>query len=324
MKIFHRHQLLEFQNSEDLIQRIEKGFLEYSKGNVNMPPVCHMHFDQPPGDLHVKCASMSEEEFYVVKIASCFPENSKQDQPSIKGMMLLFSQKSGEPMALFLDEGYLTHLRTAIAGTICAKYLAPKNLQAIGIIGAGMQARHQLRLLTFVTSCRKVWVWAPNKAQIEKYQKDETLQDFEIHYASSAKEVAKQCRLIVTTTPSSTPLLFAQDIAKGTHITAVGSDRPGKQELDSSILKLADRIVVDSRAQCFNYGETFCALQAGMISKSRVDEIGEIIAGKKQKRISEDEITIADLTGLGVQDLEIALGFWEALKAPHVVSSKQN
>jgi ornithine cyclodeaminase len=314
VKIFHRHQLLQFQNMDDLIQRIEHGFLEYSQGNVNMPPVCHMHFNQPPGDLHIKCASMPEAKFYVVKIASCFPENSKLGQPSIKAMMLLFSQKTGEPVALFLDEGYLTHLRTAIAGAICAKYLAPKNPQAIGIIGAGMQARHQLRLLAHVTSCRKVWVWAPNRAELEKYQADETLRDFEIHLASSAKEVAEQCRLIVTTTSSSAPLLFAQDIAKGTHITAVGSDSLGKQELDSSILKLADRIIVDSRAQCFSYGETFCALQARMISKNNVDEIGEIISGNKQRRRSEDEITIADLTGLGVQDLEIALGFWEALK----------
>lgn len=314
MKIYHRNQLLEFQDMDYLIQRIENGFLEYSKGNVNMPPVCHMHFDQPPGDLHIKCASMPREECYVVKIASCFPENSKLGKPSINGMMFLFSQKSGKPEALFLDEGYLTHLRTAIAGAICAKHLAAKNIQAIGIIGAGMQARYQLKLLSYVTTCRQVWVWAPNQAERMRYQQDETLKEFEIHVAISAKEVAERCRLIVTTTPSTSPLLFAPDIAEGTHITAVGSDRPGKQELDSSILKRADRIVVDSREQCFKYGETFCAIQAGMISKEAIFEIGEIIAGKKQGRVSENEITIADLTGLGVQDLEIALGFREVLE----------
>jgi ornithine cyclodeaminase len=314
MKIYRLQQLLEVKDSGFLIQRIEKGFLAFSQGKVNMPPVCHMQFFQPPGDLHIKCASMVEEEFYVVKIASCFPKNSKLGLPSIQGMMILFNQRSGKPEVLFLDEGYLTHLRTAIAGAICAKYLAPKNPLAIGIIGAGQQARFQLKFLSYITSCREVWVWAPNKIECERYRQDETLKDFDIRVASSAEEVAKHCRLIVTTTPSSTPLLFSHDIVKGTHITAVGSDRPGKQELDPAILKSANRIIVDSRKQCFNYGETFHAIKTGMITEDIVDEIGEIIEGGKQGRISESEITVADLTGLGIQDLEIALAFREVLE----------
>lgn len=143
MKIYHLDQLQEFQDFGILIQRIEKGFSAYSQNKVNMPPVYHMQFFQPPGDLHIKCASMEEEEFYVVKIASCFPDNSKMNLPSIQGMMLLFNQRSGKSEVLFLDEDYLTHLPTAIAGAICAKYLAPKNPLAIGIIGAGQQARFQ-------------------------------------------------------------------------------------------------------------------------------------------------------------------------------------
>lgn len=170
MKIYHRHQLEQFKNIDYLIQKIQEGFVAYSQGKVTMPPVCHMHLKQPPGDLHVKCASMLDEESYVVKIASCFPENSKMGIPSIKGMMLLFNQNTGEPETLFLDEGYLTHLRTAIAGAICAKYFAPKKIETIGIIGAGMQARTQLQLLSHVTSCRKVSIWAPDLNQIKQIQ----------------------------------------------------------------------------------------------------------------------------------------------------------
>lgn len=91
-------------------------------------------------------------------------------------------------------------------------------------------------------------------------------------------------------------------------------NRPGKQELDPAILKMANRIVVDSREQCFDYGETSHALKAEMISEGIVDEIGEIIAGCKPGRLNESEIPIADLTGLGVQDLEIALAFREILE----------
>lgn len=126
--------------------------------------------------------------------------------------------------------------------------------------------------------------------------------------------MAKYSRLIVTTTPSSKPLLFSEDIMKGTHITAVGSDRPGKQEIETNILKMADRIIVDSKEQCFQYGETFFAIQNGVISKGEVDEIGEVLAGHKPARISEDEITIADLTGLGIQDLVTALTFRKSLE----------
>lgn len=314
MKIYNLQQLQEVQDIEFLIQRIEKGFIAYSQGKVNMPPVCHMQLLQPPGDLHIKCASTADEGFYGVKIASCFPENSKLGIPSIQGMMLLFNQRSGKPEVLFLDEAYLTHLRTAIAGAICAKYLAPKNPLAIGIIGAGQQARFQLKFLSHITPCKQVWVWAPNKHECEKYQQDPYLKEFDVHIASSAKEVAKYCRLIVTTTPSTKPILFASDIAEGTHITAVGSDRPGKQELDSGILKLADRIVVDSRKQCFCYGETFHAINTKKISKDIINELGEVIEGTNSGRLSDSEITIADLTGLGIQDLEIALAFKETLE----------
>ena len=222
-------------------------------------------------------------------------------------MMLLFNKKTGEPETLFLDEGYLTHLRTAIAGAICAKYFAPRNISAIGIIGAGMQSSLQLQFLSYVTSCRQVWMWAPDINEIKCIQQNEVFRDFEIHVASSPKEVAQYARLIVTTTPSCKPLLFSNDIIKGTHITAIGSDRPGKQELEAAILGRADRIIVDSKEQCFQYGETFCALQDKALSKDRVDEIGEVIAGSKPARIREDDTTIADLTGLGIQDLMIAL-----------------
>lgn len=313
MKIFHRQQLEQIQDWDALLKGVEDGFVAYSKGQVVMPPVTHMHFEQPHGDVHIKCASMNPEEFYVVKIASCFPENSKQGLASVQGMLVLFRQNSGVPEAIFLDGGYLTHRRTALAGAICAKYLAPKDPQAIGIIGAGMQARFQLQQLAAITTCRKVWVWASTLEGAAAFQNEASLCDFDIQIAASPQEVAENCRLIVTTTPATTPLLFAQDISKGTHITAVGSDRPGKQELDPSILKIADRVVVDSRAQCVHFGETCGALQKGFISLDNVVEIGEVISGNRAGRTSDEEITVADLTGLGIQDLVIALACFKHL-----------
>lgn len=313
MRTYVLSQLVGIQDFPYFMERMERGFRHYSEGRVQLPPVGHLHFAQPPGDVHIKCASTAEAGYYVVKVASCFPQNRQVGLTSIQGMMLLFCQRTGQPAALFLDEGYLTHLRTGLAGAICARYLAPKNPLAIGMVGAGQQARFQLRCLAQVTSCREVFVWAPNRASCENLQRDESLQNFRIQIASSPQEVAQQCRLIVTTTPSLKPLLWAEDLVAGTHITAVGSDRPGKQELDPAILQRADRLIVDSRAQCFQYGETFGALSAGLMTKERIAELGEVIAGTQPGRQHEDEITVADLTGLGIQDLEIALAFKEVL-----------
>ncbi len=313
MKIYSLQQLQAITNFSFLIQRVESGFAAYSKGDAAVPQVVHMEFMQPPGNLHIKCAS-SKEDYYAVKIASCFPKNSEEGLNTLQGMILLFCKRTGKPEVLFQDEGYLTNLRTGIAGAICAKYLAPKNLGAIGIIGTGAQARFQLRLLRAVVDCRKVWIWSPNRNSMIQFQQEPEFADFTIMLASTPAEAAKHCRLIATTTPSREPLLRAADIQPGTHITALGSDSPGKQELDPVIFKKAKRIIVDSRLQCFAYGETFCALKACMIAKSQVEELGELVAGYKSARETEDEITLADLTGLGIQDLEIALGFKQLLE----------
>lgn len=316
MKTYTRNQLMSFKDFSDLMQKLEKGFVSYSKGDVVMPPVCHMHFNNPPGDMHIKCASINSEKYYAVKVAACFPENRKKDIPSINGMLLLFDQETGIADTLFLDEGYLTHLRTAIAGAICAKYLAPSDINAIGIIGGGMQAKMQLKHLTQVTNCRKVLIWAPNKSEIEKLKADSDLATFEIQAVNTPSAVARKSQLIVTTTPATSPLLFEKDIQQGTHITAVGSDRPGKQELSSAILGMASHIIADSKVQCCQYGEIFYALQDKSITENKIQELGEIIASQKSIRRTAMEITIADLTGLGMQDLVTALAMREFLNKP--------
>lgn len=315
MKIFTKNQLEQIQDLPLLIGKIEEGFVKYSQKQAIVPPVGHMGFNNPPGDLHIKSAAIPGGDFFVVKVAGHFPENTLQGMSAINGLMMVFCQRTGRPEALLLDEGYLTQLRTAIAGLICAKYLAPKKIDAIGIIGAGAQARMQLKLLSQVTSCRQVWVWARRQEELVRFQKDADLKDFEIHIARNAAEVSEKCRLIVTTTPSCAPLLFAPEIRPGTHITAVGADSPGKQELDAKIFQKADLVVVDSREQCCDHGDTAHAINKGYIKKDNLRELGEVIAGTVTGRTSDQQITIADLTGLGVQDLQIASAVYANLIA---------
>jgi ornithine cyclodeaminase len=218
--------------------------------------------------------------------------------------MLLFNQKTGQPIAVILDEGFLTDIRTAAAGALVAKYFAPKEIRAIGIIGTGIQAKLQLEYLQKNNPCKMVWVWGRNANNVQKF-KEEIASDFNVHIAKNPSEVAKNSTLIVTTTPSEIPLLFAKDIQPGTHITAVGSDTSEKQELGSDILGKADFVISDSIPQSKSRGEIYKATKNGTITPEKVVELGKAIQDISLQRMDAKQITVADLTGVAVQDIMI-------------------
>jgi ornithine cyclodeaminase len=288
----------------DVVAAMEEGFIQYSNGNTVVPPVGELLFEKPKGDAHIKYGYIKNDDYYVIKIASGFYENAKLGIPSSQGMMLIFDQKTGVPKAVLLDEGFLTDIRTAAAGALAAKYFAPKKIKAIGIIGTGIQAKLQLQYLQKHTPCKSVWVWGRNKNNVGKFI-NEVGADFDIHSAESPSELAKHCNLIVTTTPSELALLKADDIQKGTHITAVGSDTEHKQELESKILKKADIVIADSIPQSKSRGEIYKAVKNGDISEDIIIELGTAIQDSKLQRTNNDQITVVDLTGVAVQDIMI-------------------
>jgi len=306
-------EILEAVRGIDPLPLIEEGFVAYSEGRAVVPPVGEMIFDRPPGDVHIKYGYIRGDDHYVIKIASGFYDNPKIGLPSGNGMMLLFSQKTGELECLLLDEGYLTNLRTAAAGAVAAKYLARQDLRTVGILGAGIQGRMQLEYLRRVRDFEEALVWGLNEVELAAYRDDMEPQGFRIRTTLSAEEVAATARLIVTCTPSTRPLLRADWIQPGTHITAVGSDTPEKQELDPGILAKASRVVVDSLSQSELRGEVFKAVQAGVLQRETLVELGRVVAEPKYRRASEDEITVADLTGVAVQDIQISKAVWQAL-----------
>lgn len=289
----------------DVIAAMEEGFVQYSNGNSVVPPVGELLFEKPKGDAHIKYGYIKNDAYYVVKIASGFYDNTKLGLSSSQGLMLLFDQSTGVPKSILLDEGYLTDIRTAAAGALSAKYFAPKNVKAIGIIGTGIQAKLQLQYLQKNTSCKSVWVWGRNPKNVEKFVK-ELRTDFDIHVAASPSQLAKHCNLIVTTTPSEHALLKAQDIQIGTHIIAVGSDTKDKQELESDLLKKADLVIADSIPQSKSRGEIYRAVKDGALLENTVIELGTAIQDATLQRTSDNQITIVDLTGVAVQDIMIA------------------
>ena len=295
----------------DLLPAIEESFMRYSQGRAVVPPVGELLLEK--GEVHIKYGYVHGDAFYVIKIASGFYDNPKLGIPSSNGLMLLFSQETGEPAAILLDEGRLTDVRTAVAGAIAARHLAPKRVRRIGILGAGVQARLQLQHLRPVTDCREALVWGRGDEQLARYRADMARFGFHIETTRDAAELLRTCDLIVTTTPATQPLLRAEDLRPGVHITAVGSDTPDKQELDARILAQADVVVADSISQCLKRGEIHQALAAGLLDEGKIVELGDVIAGRASGRTAPEQITVADLTGVAVQDIAIATAVYRAL-----------
>lgn len=311
MKIATWSRIRKVLPSLDLIPAIEAGFVAYSEGRATVPPVGELILDK--GETHIKYGYIKGDEHYVIKIASGFYGNPSLGLPSGNGCMLLFKQSTGEPVAVLLDEGHLTDVRTAVAGAIAARYCAPRKVERIGIVGAGVQARLQLEWLGQVTDCRDVLVWGPLPDELASYKAELGERGFFVKTTSDAAAILRTCNLVVTATPSKTPLLSAADLRPGTHITAVGSDTPEKQELDSDILAGADVIVADSLSQCRLRGEIHKALEADKITEDRCVELGAVIAGRAKGRTSDSQITVVDLTGVAVQDIAIASAVYRAL-----------
>jgi ornithine cyclodeaminase len=295
-----------------MIQAIEDGFVLYSEDKVVVPPVGFMHFDDPPGDVHIKYGFVKGDDVYVLKMASGFYNNGELGLSPADGLILVFSQKTGYLKMILLDKAWLTDMRTAAAGAVAAKHLAAKSINGIGIVGTGVQARMQLELLKDVVDCQSCFIWGrdPNKVQamIADLQASETIQSWgiELKAAADIDELASNCNLIVTTTSAKGPLIRADQVQPGTHITAMGSDDHGKQELEAELLAKANLVVADSISQCVDHGECFHAVSGHLIEEDSIAELGKVIKDPGLGRTSEEQITVADLTGVAIQDIQIA------------------
>jgi len=296
----------------ELILEIENGFVRYSQGGAVVPPVGFLNFAEPPGDVHFKYGYLRDDDYYVMKVASAFYRNTEFGLPNNNGLMVVFNQKTGGAEFILLDEGWLTDVRTAAAGAVAAKHLAAKNIHKIGIVGTGVQAKMQLEFLQTVVDCTDCLVWGRDASKTQNMIDDltstATIQQWgiDIQAADSLKSLVSQCNLIVTTTSAQEPLIYAEHVQTGTHITAMGSDDHGKQELESQLLEKADVVVADSISQCVDHGECSAAIRDNHLRESEISEIGNIINNPSSGRTSQEQITISDLTGVAVQDIQIA------------------
>lgn len=313
--IYTRSQIDAVLPEVDVLEEIAQGFIAYSHGEVEVPPVGELLFPEKSGELHIKYGAIRGDDICVIKVATGFFDNPKIGLPPFGGCMVAISQKTGMIEAVLLEEGELTNHRTAAAGAVAARALAPRDPGVIGIVGTGVQARLQADYLRRVTECRDLTIWGRNASQTAQAAADIAEMGFRATVAQSVEDLCEQSRLIVTTTPTEHPLIKAEMIQPGTHITAMGSDTPDKHEIAPDVLVRADVVVADSLDQCALRGEIFQARCAGALAEGKAVELGHVLCGEAEGRSRPNQITLADLTGVAVQDIAIAKSVLKRLKA---------
>jgi ornithine cyclodeaminase len=286
---------------------IERAFAALASGEVVMPPIMSMELEAMQGEVDAKTAYIPGFDSFALKVSTGFYGNAALGLPSLNGLMVLFSAKTGQVEAVLLDNGYLTDIRTAAAGAVAARHLGPEQVETAGVIGTGLQARLQAEAAHLVRPFARILIHGRDMDKAHACAADlaRTLGVKAEAVADPAALVAES-QLVVTTTPAREPILKADWLHPGLHITAMGSDADYKNEIEPAALIRADAYVCDRVSQCEKLGELRSALSTDLWHKGTPAELGEVIVGTKPGRTSPDAVTICDLTGTGVQDTAIA------------------
>ena len=296
------------QLNGQLIPIIEDAFKSLALGKTTMPPILRLDIEKYHGESDVKAAYIDGLDSYAIKVASGFFNNPNLGLPSSNGLMILLDSKTGMLKSVLLDKGYLTDVRTAIAGAIAAKHLSNPESSNVGIIGAGIQAKMQLEALLLVRNIKTAYIWSRDSKKTNKFvQNIKDKINIKIIACETPEQTVNLSEILITCTPSKSPIIKSEWLKKGLHITAMGSDAEMKNELDPKIIKDCDYYIPDSQSQTSILGELNHAIKAGLVSaEKKYNELGSVIINSNLGRRNINDVTVADLTGTGVQDTAIA------------------
>lgn len=306
---------------KEVVDAIEAAFTRLARGDVTVPPIMRVDIPEYNGEVDIKSAYVRGWDSFAVKVSSGFFDNYTLGLPSLSGLMMLFSTETGIPQAMLLDNGYLTDVRTAAAGAVAARHLAPQKVQTAGVVGTGTQARYQIKALQLVRDFDRLLVYGRTPEHTDVYVEEMHNElGIEVRAVPDIETVVRESQVVVTTTPATDGLIKADWLHPGLHITAMGSDAEHKQELADDVPARVDRFVCDLKSQSVRLGELHHALAAGVITEDdgRIVELGVITGSAEPGRFTDDEITVCDFTGVGVQDTAIArLSFEKATAQGH-------
>jgi ornithine cyclodeaminase len=293
---------------DDLFEPVRQSFIDYSSGKLLAAPVNLLHF-KDNSDAHIKIAAVEDCPYFSIKVATMYPHNTLSGLPVNNGAIFLFNAQTGALAAILQDKGYLTDMRTAVAGASITDLAAPKTAKTLAVIGTGIQAQYQVLALKKLRAFDRLMIYGRDatKAALLKDKLKNELVDVAIHCVKSEEEAVKDSEMIITTTSSTLPLIKGNWLVKGQHITAVGADDTYKRELDTLCFEYADEIYLDSLHLNKQYGEFSEAVKQNPSILGKTSELGQLFLESDQAQTrGKTGITIAKLVGLGVQDLAAA------------------
>ncbi|MEW6010669.1 MAG: alanine dehydrogenase [Methanobacterium sp.] len=305
--ILNQSEIKQLVEMKDVLQDVETAYVEHSRKNIQMPAKEYLYFNEFKGDLRIMPCYLEEMRKAGVKMVNVHPENpQKHDLPTVMAVIELVDPETGFPLAI-MDGTWITNMRTGAAGGVAAKHLARDNSEIVGIVGAGKQAYTQLMALNEVMDIKEAQVYCRTCSSRENFARNMTEKyDIPVKAVDSIQNAVKNKDVVVTVTPVDDPIIKSEWISPGTHINAMGADAPGKQELESSIL-VKSRVFIDCWDQASHSGEINVPLSQGILKKEDLKgKLGDVINGKIPGRMSDEDITIFDSTGLAVQDITTA------------------
>ena len=307
-------QVMQVLDMDLALTSAEEAFRAYGEGRVNMPPKAYLTLAQ--GDFRAMYGEIFLHRDHIcgLKWVNVHPGNPARGLLTVMAKIILNDPDTGLEFA-DLDGTHITDYRTGAAGGIAVKYLARPDATRLGLIGAGAQARTQVAAIFKVRSIQEIVVFDRHREHAQAFAAEVAAAlGVKVRATSAAAEAVRGQDIVVTTTPSRTPVVAREWVSPGTHINAIGADAAGKQELAPAILSAA-KVVVDDWAQASHSGEINVALARGELTPEQIyGSLGDIVAGKKPGRVTPEEITLFDSTGLIIQDLALGLAVYQRAK----------
>jgi ornithine cyclodeaminase/alanine dehydrogenase-like protein (mu-crystallin family) len=305
MLILDEDEIRDLVDAKTARPAIEGAFRALHRSEATLASVISLPFRNPDGLAHIKAGHLHDDGVWTVKVSTDFdPGDGGPTRHG--GLMLVVSATDGTLVGVLGDNGFLTELRTGAAGAVAADLLARRNVTTAAIVGAGSQARYQLEALRQVRPIELVQVASRSRERARSFVDEIAKLGLSARLCDSVQEAVHGAGIVITTTPSTVPFIEAEWLDAGTHVTAVGSDEPSKHELAPEVFARASVVAVDDRRQAASFGELHHAIDAGLRTEDDTVTLGELLEGVAQGRVRDEDITVADLTGVGVQDAAIA------------------
>jgi len=303
--VLSREDIASVLEMDDVIDAVERAFVDFAKGRAKMPPRSIMDFPENDGWVGIMSAAIETAGSIGTKVVTVFKNNAGKSMPTTMATILLNDASTGEPLAI-MEAGLITAMRTGAASAIATKYLARKDSHVVGLFGAGIQAKYQLFGVSRVRKVGNVKQYTPTKARQKKFAEEmEKEIGAKIQIVGNPKEAVQNSDIVITATTSPTPVFNGKWVSDGTHINAIGAHTKDTRELDTTLIEKA-KIVVDLREAALKEAGEIVIPKAEGKKLNIYAELSELVSGKKKGRTSDSEVTVYKGCGIALEDLAVA------------------